>query len=180
MDAKLIADLREMLDRQAIWQVLQRYARGLDRMDKSLLLSVYWPDATEDHSHFVGTPEQFADYTDKVTLKFETCQHGLLNHSCDLQGDDAYTETYYIFSGKLAKPPHFLSTGRYIDHFQRRNGEWRIANRVTVVEANYDLADSTMTAGQPSAYGPGEINPATRDRSDISYHRPPVPRRPKA
>ena len=107
-----------------------------------------------------------------------TCQHGLLNHSCELAGDDAYCETYYIFTGRMAEPPHFMSTGRYIDHFQRRGGEWRIANRVTVVEGHYALGESPLGKGAPPAYGPGETRPDTRDRNDISYHRPPVPRRP--
>ena len=31
--------LREMIDRQQIWQVLQRYGRGLDRLDRELLRS---------------------------------------------------------------------------------------------------------------------------------------------
>ena len=79
----------------------------------------------------------------------------------------------------MATPPHFMSTGRYIDHFQRRGGEWRIANRVTIVEGHYELGESQLGKGMPPAYGPGETKPASRDRNDISYHRPPVPRRPK-
>ena len=179
MDTALEAKLRELIDRSEIWQVLQRYARGLDRMDNALARSCYWDDAIEDHSYYVGGPDGFIAYADQATLSFETCMHGLLNHSCELAGDEAFCETYYIFTGELAEPPHFMSTGRYVDHFQRRDGEWRIANRVTIVEGHYAMDQSKIGGGGASPWAPGE-KPASRDRNDISYHRPPVPRRPKA
>ena len=111
-------------------------------------------------------------------------QHGILNHFCDLQGDDAFTETYYQFTGVRAEGPHFVSTGRYVDHFQKRSGptgkpEWRIANRVCIIEGKFDVADSAMNALVPPAYTAEEPCQAARDRTDVSYHRPLVPRRPK-
>jgi hypothetical protein len=178
MDAVLELKLREMLDRHEIWQVLQRYGRGLDRFDRELVRSCYFDDAIEDHFNFVGYVEDFIDYADRASGYFISCQHGLLNHSCELRGDDAYCETYFMFTGVAAKPPHLLSQGRYIDHFQRRNGEWRIANRVAIVEGTFDLFDSQLAA-TPSKYKPEERQPATRDRSDVSYHRPPRPRLPR-
>lgn len=179
MDATLETRLREMLDRQVIWQVMLRYARGLDRMDREMARSCYFDDAIEDHGRFVGWPEDFLDYTDRIAQMYRSTQHSLTNHFCDLQGDEAFCETYYIFIGVAETPPHLLSSGRYIDHFQRRDGEWRIANRVTVVESSCDLPDAAAVAGLPPAYAPGEASPTTRDRNDISYHRPPVPRRPR-
>ncbi len=67
-----------------------------------------------------------------------------------------------------------MSTGRYVDHFQKRNGEWRIANRVTVVDRSFAIDDHAAMA-MPSPYGPGE-HPAAHDRSDVSYQRPLRPR----
>lgn len=179
MDTELEARLREMLDRQAIWQVMQRYGRGLDRLDVALARSCYFDDAIEDHGHYVGDPDGFIQWANNVSLMYKSTQHGILNHYCELQGDDAYCETYYLFTGVREEPPHFMSTGRYIDHFQRRNGEWRIANRVTIVEGTYDLPEALSQAGMPPAYGPDEVCPATRDKNDVSYHRPPIPRPPK-
>ncbi len=112
MDTALEKKLREMLDRDEIWQVMQRYGRGLDRMDRELVRSCYFEDAIEDHGHFVGNAEDFFEWADQASLLFEWCHHGLLNHSCELNGDDAYCETYYQFTGKAAKPPHLLSMGR--------------------------------------------------------------------
>ncbi|HEX7858399.1 MAG TPA: nuclear transport factor 2 family protein [Sphingobium sp.] len=180
MDATLETRLREMIDRQDIWNVLLRYARGLDRMDRNLARSCYFDDAIEDHGRFVGSPDGFLEWTDRVALMYRSTQHSLTNHWCDLQGDDAWCETYYVFIGVSETPPHFLSSGRYIDHFQRRAGEWRIANRVVIVESTCDLPENAASVALPPAYAPGEIYPATRDRNDVSYHRPPVPRAPRA
>ena len=179
MDAELEAKLREMVDRHEIWQVLQRYGRGLDRFDRELVRSCYHDDAIDDHDTYVAQVEDFIDWANESSGYFVSHHHGVMNHSCELDGDDAYCETYYLFTGVAAEPPHMLSMGRYIDHFQRRDGEWRIANRVTVIEGTFELAQSRMAAGQPTSYAAGEAQPATRDRSDVSYHRPPKPRAPR-
>jgi hypothetical protein len=179
MDETLAAKLAELVDRHEIHQVMLRYARGLDRLDNELARSCYWDDCIEDHGHFVGTPDDFIRYADGTTLMHVSVQHAILNHYCELDGDNAYAETYYQFTGVHAEPPHFASVGRYVDHFQKRNGEWRIANRVTLVEGAFDIPQALATLHMPSAYTPEAPCQATRDRNDVSYHRPPVPRRPK-
>jgi hypothetical protein len=178
MDAAMEQKLREMIDRHEIWQVMMRYGRGLDRFDRELVRSCYWDEATEDHGNWVGGVEDFIDWANMTSAYCERHHHGMQNHSCDLQGDNAYCETYYLFIGVRAEPPHAMSIGRYVDHFQKRNGEWRIANRVCLIEGNFELADSALAAQTPSWYGGTETQPNTRDRSDVSYARPPVPRKP--
>lgn len=182
MDANLEAKLRELIDRQEIWSLLLRYARGLDRMDFEMIRACYWDDAIDDHHSFVGTPDAFIDWAFAYNRDVSAVQHhGLNNHYCEIDGDNAYSETYYTFLGANLTPPHLLSMGRYIDHFQRRDGVWKMANRVTVIEKNWNLnesaLDALMTAGDTS-HGP--LRPATRDRNDLSYQRPVVPRQPKA
>jgi len=179
MDSELERKLREEIDRAEIWRVMLRYARGLDRIDSALARSCYWDDCIEDHNQFVGDPDGFIDYANATSRGFLTTQHTISNHYCDLQGDNAYCETYFLYVGTLPQPPHFMSSGRYVDHFQKRGGEWRIANRVTIVDATYGLPETLVGKGLPPAYEPGEVYPATRDRNDVSYHRPPIPRQPK-
>lgn len=172
--------LRAIIDRDAIWQVLLRYARGLDRLDRELVRSCYWDDAIDDHHLFVGGPDAFIDWAFEDCRRLSNNQHhGLSNHYCELDGDDAYAETYFTFIGDNITSPHLLSMGRYIDHFQRREGEWKFANRVTVIEKGFDLdacgADAMIQAGD-TRFGP--LRPASRDRFDLSYLRPVQPRRP--
>ncbi len=183
MDAELERRLREQLDRDEILRVMQRYARGLDRLDFALARSCYWDDAIEDHGSYVGKPDDFIHWADSTTLAFKSTQHGIFNHFCDLQGDDAFCETYYTFTSVAERAPHLMSTGRYVDHFQKREGpsgqEWRIANRVCIIESQYSLDDYVLSRLAPPSYCDDEPCQASRDRSDVSYHRPPVPRRPK-
>jgi hypothetical protein len=169
--------LQEFIDRQEIWQVLQRYGRGLDRVDRELARSCYFDDAIEDHGTFVGSPDTFIEWANQTTLSFQAVHHGLMNHHCDLDGDNAYAETYYLFIGVAAKAPHLMSMGRYVDHFQRRQGEWRIANRVAIIEKNFDLPDSATYALETTP-GAAERPRGTRDRQDVSYQRPLRTRRP--
>lgn len=179
------ASVRRLLDRQAIWDCLMRYSRGVDRLDRELLLSVYHEDAVDDHGMFVGTREEFADWV--VGMHGATHfshQHCLFNHSCELDGDVAHAETYYMFAGmNRSGAPLSMSGGRYLDRFERRDGIWAIAARVCVrdwapLDSQPDPEDpSTMTAIR------GALPPAvlefmrggplpTRDRRDPSYDRP--------
>jgi len=171
-DAMMEEKLQEMLDRQEIWQVLQRYGRGLDRLDFELVRSCYFDDAIDHHGPFVGPPDQFIEWANETTRSFLNTHHHVVNHHCELDGDDAYAETYYLFIGAAERAPHLLSMGRYVDHFQRRDGEWRIANRVAVIENNFDLSDSAtyLLFEMPET--------ASRDRRDVSYQRPLRPKPP--
>jgi hypothetical protein len=180
MDEYLKSKLRELVDRQEIWAVVLRYARGIDRLDRELVRSCYWDDAIDDHYAYIGGPDYFIDTTFAGCRATSVVQHhGVSNHFCEIDGDNAYAETYYTFIGANIDPPHLLSMGRYIDHFQRRDGVWKFANRATIIEKNFSLtehpSDAIILAGDTGA---GPLLTATRDRSDLSYLRPVVPRRP--
>ena len=169
MDAELERRLREQLDRDEIWRVMQSYARGLDRLDYELVRSCYWDDAIEDHGSYVGRPDDFIEWANSTTLANQSTQHGILNHYCDLQGDDAYCETRYLFTAVADRPPHLMSTGRYVDHFQKRNGEWRIANRVCIIEGQYELQDYVLSRMMPPAYT--EEEPCQAARRLLACHK---------
>ena len=56
----------------------------------------------------------------------------------DLRGDVAAVESYFrtTLEGRDAqqKPQETLLAGRYIDRFERRDGEWRVASRTVVYD----------------------------------------------
>lgn len=56
------AIVRELKDRQEIWQCMTNYCRGVDRMDRELILTCYHPDAIDDHGAIAGDPAEFADW----------------------------------------------------------------------------------------------------------------------
>lgn len=124
----------ELADRQAIHDCLMRYSRGVDRLDRVLLLSVYHPDAVDDHGVFIGGRDEFVDWVIAMhTRTHLSHQHAIFNVVCELDGDIAHTESYYMFVGmNRVGPPLSVSGGRYIDRFEKRAGRWAIAARVCV------------------------------------------------
>lgn len=169
MDAEAAAIAREMKDRQEIYDCLMRYCRGIDRLDRELLLSAYHPDAIDDHgSTYIGDVQGFADAAIALHSTYqEFTQHHITNHRCELDGDVAHCESYYLFRCiNQASPWYNFSSGRYIDRMEKRDGRWGIAERICVVEARDEIWGPDGNAGN-DAYVP-----ATRDRSDPSYQRP--------
>ena len=182
---ELQAKVEDLRDRQAIQDCLVRYARGIDRFDRALLLSAYHPDAIDDHGKFLGSPTDFWDWAfDQHSRAHLSHQHYIVNHTCEIDGDVAHAETYYVFASMNRQGPSMSMTGgRYIDRFEKRGGEWRIAYRICTrdwanLDERPDFNDlSTFTSTRHllseserefmnAGFGP------KRGREDVSYQRP--------
>jgi ketosteroid isomerase-like protein len=168
----LEATVRMLADRQAIRDCLANYCRAVDRLDRELLLSVYHPDAFEDHGVFVGDREGFADWVIAFHSRAQhTTQHVITNHTCELDGDVAHTETYYMFAAmNVEGSPLTLSGGRYIDRFEKRDGRWAIAVRRVVSDWWGEPGEAILTPEARAVLNAGVHN--SRDRHDTSYERP--------
>ncbi len=163
--------LDALISRQEIYEVLTRYCRGVDRCDVDLIRSVYHEDAMDDHGMFKGRGVDFAPWIvawERENLK--QGQHFIGNFRCDLQGDIAYTETYCISFSEAKDGRNATVYNRYVDRFERRNGEWKIADRVVVIDLS-----RLDEPGPPFGEVPGwEFTFGQRDHSDASYRRPSV------
>jgi hypothetical protein len=177
--------LTELYDREAIRQCLTRYCRGVDRFDREMILSAFHADCLDEHGKFVGTPAEFVDWAlGQHGHAHQSHQHCILNHSCEITGDTAHAETYFLFiamnrSGK----PLTMGGGRYVDRLERRDGEWRIAARVTLrdwaqtdqIADLSDLSAFTSTRALLSEAERAFMNAGrgpARDCRDPSYDRP--------
>lgn len=150
--------LRELLDKQAITEVITTYARALDRLDEHLLRSVFHPDSQHAHG-FVGpssdpslpskpgAPLDFVAYAFDVLRTHTRTHHQLGNINIEVDGDDAYAESYFSAYHRMraTSDPEaaenaydtemdFLVGGRYIDRFQRRDGHWKISHRTGLTD----------------------------------------------
>ena len=126
-----------LLDRAAISELMTRYCRSIDRCDRPLLESTYWPDAWDDHNIFRGTALEYFDFIIPWREGHEQTQHMLGNMSIRLDGIDADVETYFICYHRHREPGGAVDMfvgGRYIDRMRKRDGEWRIADRKGVVD----------------------------------------------
>lgn len=172
MEPNLETMVRELYDRQKIRDVVVNYCRGVDRMDRDLLMSCYHPDAIDDHGFFVGGPEDFWDWVNHYHCNAQIGhQHIVTNHSCDLDGNVAHTETYWMFAATDAKDYNLaIGGGRYIDRMEKRNGEWRIAARKCVSEWGGIPTNSKVATEFTAMLR--ESGVVARDKSDSSYERP--------
>ena len=163
------ARMRELVCKQEIREVLERYCRGIDRLDEELVRSVYHPDATDDHGTFKGRGVDFAGYA-IVALRehAEATTHMLGQSLIEVDGDVAHAETYVLANhSRRTRGELWLDTfaGRYVDRLERREGEWKIADRVVVHE---------WSKVEPVArtYPAERFQRGARSPQDLAYHRP--------
>lgn len=132
-------ELEVLLDKQAITEVLYRYCRGCDRADEQTLRSCFHPDSQHRHGGFTGTSADFCTLSMQIVTPLKACKHMLSNVLIQVAGDEATSECHYLayhreVDRKTGAEQDFTTGGRYIDQFQRREGEWRIASRLGLID----------------------------------------------
>lgn len=158
----------ERADKADIAELLHRYCRAVDRGEWDNVRSLYHEDAIENHGPYQGGVDGFIDFVKSYAADPRVVRlHHLTTINITVVGDVAYSEAYYTCPSRLAPDADGVITvrelsGRYVDRFERRDGEWRIAHRVALVDIlRYHPAaeDETLT---PFARG-------TSDHNDPSY-----------
>jgi hypothetical protein len=135
--------------------------------------SCYHPDATDSHGSFSGPLDEFCVWVERVLRRYGSTMHLLGPPAVDVTATDAdgtptvaAVETYGLAVHRTpgGPPEHNLVTGfRFVDRFECRDGEWRIARRVAVTEWSQVVSEATWW---PLA--PGLLTGA-RDRTDPVY-----------
>ena len=182
--------LQELLDKQAIAEVMMTYCRALDHLDEPLLRSVFHPDSRHNHG-FVGPssdpsrksepgkPGDFVSYALGVLSGMTRTHHQLGNIFIEVHGDVAYTEAYFTAyhrmraKGDPKAGPNAYDTemdlfvsGRYMDRMEKRNGVWKIARRTATTDWQRIDPPSPMSyAGVPP-----ELR-SLQSRDDFVYRR---------
>jgi len=166
LDEKRLKALDEMLAREEIRQCLLRYTRGIDRHDTKLLASAYHADAIDDHTTYIDLGRNFGPHVNAVhDSMWDAHQHYVTNITIDLDGDTAHVETYWIGTGRRKQNTATdIHGGRYVDRFEKRDGQWAIADRVCVYEWGLRAEDAV----EPLRSFPL----GTHDASDVSFMRP--------
>jgi len=176
LDAAKLARLEQLLDRQDILDCLTRFSRGMDRFDRELFLSAFHPDAIVAAGPFVGGPQAVYDWASAMHNQGQAAtHHNLLNLTCDIEGDVAHTELYYLFVGRNRDESNWIAGGRYIDRLERRNGTWKIATRTNAIEWSGLVPTMPIPFSDvPDIHVNGKPQ---RGKEDPSYARPLVNKR---
>jgi hypothetical protein len=183
---ELERELRALLDKQALSELVIRYARGVDRNDREMVLACFHPDAFLHYNTFQGNAVDFYEQlwasTESGAGGIPRGQHVVTNALFEVRGDVAYGESYLesrraglgttrAGAESQTTGPGFPieRIGRFIDRFERRDGEWRIASRRVAMEwMPEDMEDSPMGRG---GYKLANFAPTRYDASDPSYER---------
>lgn len=169
----------ELADREAIRDCIYRYCRGIDRIDRELLLSAYWPDAIDEHGNFsTRSAEEFANQAISILGTMVLTTHVVHNILIDIRGPEAHVETYVqAFHTRKREDGTFydhMSSSRFLDRMERRDGEWRISHRAVVRDWFREFAEAHEWAegelGQALGYGRRQpLDIAQRSPEDLSY-----------
>jgi hypothetical protein len=170
------AAITMLLEKQAITEVLYRYCRAMDRIDREATLKIWHPDGTCNYSSTAGVPDMlFRDYltgSTKARQGFANHSHQITNILIELAGERAVSEAY--FTASLQTEPQdgrvteHLWRGRYLDRWSKRGGtgaigHWAIDHRQVVFDSYtpHDFAADRLN-GMPLAL-------SRRDTDDPSY-----------
>lgn len=154
--------LDELRARIEIEDTLKRFMRGIDRQDWALALSTYHEDAVDAHGFFTGPAREFLSVVAKAHEYQNHSMHLISNLLIEFTArDKALVETYcLVFQRYDEQAPDAngnagvrkMATARYVDHFEERDGTWRVARRTVVFG---DMQEATMAA--PFAFPPGFV-----------------------
>lgn len=184
MTIKQTFDLEKLAARAEIQHVMNLWCRAIDRRDWGLAREVFHPDAHDDHGIFRGDVDGLIAWGKQRHSTIDRSMHFATNMTIEFADDDnAIAETYSLAiqrypseGGETRKaiaggadigdnPFDMVISGRYVDHFQRRDGEWKIFRRTVVF-------DNSMLFPVPSSGG-AQINPdwetSHRDGSDFIW-----------
>jgi hypothetical protein len=154
-------------DRRLIEDLILRYCRGIDRLDREAVRACYHPDRTDAHTGFDGRrDETWTGSWRRCAGSTARCTSSA-THLSEIEGDTARAETYALAfhrgTPRADQRLNFVSAFRYVDRLARRDGEWRIGARIAVREWTRTLAEGDWLVAE--AAGPR----ATRDAGDPRY-----------
>jgi SnoaL-like domain len=146
--------LDELQARVEIADTLKRFIRGIDRQDWALARSTYHDDAVDEHGFFRGPADEFLAIVARLHEHQDHSMHMMTNMLIEFTARDrALVETYCLVFQRFgpgaagvapgSKGVRKMATARYIDRFEARQGEWRVAHRTLVFG---DIQDEPLDA----------------------------------
>ena len=145
----------EMAARSAIGDVITLYCHLLDRRRWERMVECFHPQATYRFATIIGGWSEFVDMARAGIDPLRISHHQIGNIQIRVTGDKAVSETYFTARHRVAADTpsdalfpgtgHEYETilaGRYIDQFERRDGDWRIVHRTGVTDWRFEAPAS--------------------------------------
>jgi len=140
-----LAALEAQLARMEIVEAMWRYSRGVDRHDNALLETLFWPDCEISYTNiFSGDRAAFLAWANPHHADlYINHQHHTTAHIIDVDGDTAHGEHYCIVFLQRKDGSLLVSSGRYLQQWERRDGRWAILIREFMPEMSTNLTGGT-------------------------------------
>jgi len=167
------AILRQLADEAALRQLNFLWCRGADRGDMAILRGLFHDDAVIDFGSLYNGPIDgfFAGNEDMAAQRigFLAAMHIIMNMLFVIEGDQADGEIYSLALEEYGDPHPQLQAvgGRLLDHYERRDGIWRIASRRYVSDIKTHLPGMNDAITDPLKNV--DLWGRAQDRSDPSY-----------
>jgi hypothetical protein len=153
MSDDLDATIDNVLAKQAIHELGMAYCRAVDRGDEALLRSVFHPDATVVSGVVNGGIDEFAPAIVSIIRgNLKSSFHSVANEWVKINGDTAVGESYvtaFTLAGEGSMAMQTISGGRYLDRYARRDGRWKISERVFVMDFNINQPSTALFGEGP-------------------------------
>ena len=171
-------------DRMQIQDCMYRWCRAVDRLDYEGMRASFHPDAVDRHGAFDGDIDGLVEWIRGRHAAIPFSMHAVSNMLIEFAGPDrALVETYVPTPQR--HPPgarralqqlagarggggdgamDLLTCSRYVDRFERRDGEWKIALRTLVADWKQFVE---VPQGQPKPPASQEVG--RRNDDDFIY-----------
>ncbi|MBY5746830.1 nuclear transport factor 2 family protein [Rhizobium leguminosarum] len=124
-----------LIDKEAICDCLYRISHGIDRRDEAVIRSSYWPNGKYTFGSSSYSVDEFSESVLRDSKSGHSTIHQITNVLIEFTGPaEAIVASYLsVLRGRSGKMGPFLF-GQQTDVFQKRNGEWRIADRRVICD----------------------------------------------
>ncbi|WP_185267073.1 nuclear transport factor 2 family protein [Halopseudomonas xiamenensis] len=159
--------LEQVEAKQALRLLNARFARAFDRMDRCLMVSCWTGDAQIDWGSHQGDVQPFVIASTSSDDTLEKTFSSLSNEYFEVDGDQARGEVYVINVSTVVadgQRTDRLIGGRFLDHYRREQGEWKIARRTFVHDWNMNHPATASDEGMFALFKRGE-----RSKDDPAY-----------
>jgi hypothetical protein len=174
--------LARLEDRAAIEEIVLRFCRAVDRSDLDAIPALFHPDAHDNHGLYEGDVAGLIAWLRERHKNIVYANHNVSNILIEFSGADRalvesrlitcirYTpqgSTMFANSAGIVLPEgrsvDSLTFGRYVDVFERRKSDWKIARRIAVPDQHL-----VSEVGEFELSSPVMVKPR-RDQSDIIF-----------
>lgn len=163
-------ELQELIDKQAIRDLLAAYFTAADRHDNVKMAALYHDDATDDHgSFFKGLAKDFIATLPKIQEGMAILHHNMTTANIRIEGSYAEGEIYVLAFHQVKKEDggklDLLIGGRYFDKYEKRDGVWKFLHKAVVADWATLHDPSIVNLDNPIIEGsyigkPGETDPS--------------------